>query len=195
MLKKTSNKFLSFFQAKATPGGTPGRADASAVTPVQPGASSQQQGGASQLGGGGSQQQQGAEGTATGKREKGYCELFLKPEGANLRRCVCGCLCGSRSRGASPAVVCRLVVTCAALCLHVVAVLASLPWGREGGCHSMPPPALPFPLCSLPPQPSAAERMDAAAGQPFAFEAAQAEWQQLLQGMKRRRREAAAQVG
>ena len=36
--------------------------------------------------------------------------------------------------------------------------------------------------------------MDAAAGQPFTSEQAQAEWQELLQGMKKRRREAASQV-
>ena len=47
-------------------------------------------------------------------------------------------------------------------------------------------------LCSLLPQPSAAESMDAATEQACSFQQAQADWQQLLLAMKQRRQ--AAQV-
>ena len=49
-----------------------------------------------------------------------------------------------------------------------------------------------LPACSLPPQQSAAEAMDATAGQACSFQQAQADWQQLLLAMKQRRH--AAQV-
>lgn len=49
--------------------------------------------------------------------------------------------------------------------------------------------------CSLPQQPSRAGEMDTAADQPFSEQQAHAGWQELLQAMKRRRRDAREQVG
>jgi vacuolar-type H+-ATPase subunit H len=84
-LKKSSNKFLAFFQPKAaaaaavTPGPSSLAAAAAAGTPAR----SQQAGGSQQP-----TQEPGAEGATTGKRERGYFELFLKPpEGPHIRRC------------------------------------------------------------------------------------------------------------
>lgn len=89
-LKKTANKFASFFKpapgsaAKPTGGVPAGGSSAAAATPSRLGggaaSQAQSQGGASQ------QQQQQSQQGATGKRERGYAELFLKPEGAHLRR-------------------------------------------------------------------------------------------------------------
>jgi hypothetical protein len=83
---------MSFFNAKPPAGSTtPGvGAGASSGSPSKPAASSQQRPQASQQAGSQQQQQGGGGGDAatTGKREKSFCELFPKPEGANLRRWV-----------------------------------------------------------------------------------------------------------
>lgn len=67
----------------------------------------------------------------------------------------------------------------------------------SGSCKAadnLRPSAAFFACCSLAPQPCMAAAMDAGSCQPFTNGQAQAEWQQLLSDMKRRRREAAAQV-